>query len=313
MSNETTVEVEDVASYIKYINGLSPTINGDARTYESTFVFRGQGSTKFDLVPSIGRGSYRREPGSNTISPIIGSLTHEADIIETACRIMPNVFKRDLLPIDLLACLQHYGVPTRLLDVTSNALAALYFACGNPDDVGEAFIFRRPGGDKREYPICQAIADSWHLFMNSKILSRFASLAISRPYFDYQRDLVLSIYPEPTDQGKWFKECCKDTLFVYGTRYLDRQAAQSGQYILFPNDIREKDPCLSFDELISPLPKDSPVIAGRCIVPSDRKKSLLIELGNLGVTESTLFPDSIEKVCAGMVSEFKKIDIRDAK
>lgn len=306
MSNETTVEVEDVASYIKYINGLSPTINGDARTYESTFVFRGQGSTKFDLVPSIGRGSYRREPESNTISPIIGSLTHEADIIETACRIMPNVFKRDLLPIDLLACLQHYGIPTRLLDVTSNALAALYFACGNPDDVGEVFILRRPGGDKREYPICQAIADSWHLFMNSKILSRFASLAISRPYFDYQRDLVLSIYPEPTDQGKWFKECCKDTLFVYGTRYLDRQAAQSGQYILFPNDIREKDSCLSFDELISPLPKDSPVIAGRCIVPSERKKSLLIELGNLGVTESTLFPDSIEKICAGMVSELKR-------
>lgn len=306
MSNETKIEVEDVASYIKYINGLSPTINGDARTYESTFVFRGQGSTKFDLVPSIGRGSYRREPGSNTISPIIGSLTHEADIIETACRIMPNVFKRDLLPIDLLACLQHYGVPTRLLDVTSNALAALYFACGNLDDVGEVFIFRRPGGDKREYPICQAIADSWHLFMNSKFLSRFASLAISRPYFDYQRDLVLSSFPEPTDQAKWFQECCKDTLFVYGTRYLDRQAAQSGQYILFPNDIRENDPSLSFDDLISPLPKDSPVIAGRCIVPSDRKASILDELSKLGITEASLFPDSIEKRCAGIVSEIKR-------
>lgn len=306
MSNETEVEVDDVASYIKYINGLSPTINGDARTYESTFVFRGQGSTKFDLVPSIGRDSYRRELGSDTISPIIGSLTHEADIIETACRIMPNIFKRDLLPIDLLACLQHYGVPTRLLDVTSNALAALYFACGNPEDVGEVFIFRRPGGDKREYPICQAIADSWHLFMNSKILSHFASLAISRPYFDYQRDLVLSNCPEPTDQAKLFKKCCEDTLFVYGTRYLDRQAAQSGQYILFPNDIRGKDSSLSFDDLISPLPKDSPVIAGRCIVPSNRKASILNELSKLGITEASLFPDSIEKRCAGIVSEIKR-------
>lgn len=306
MSNETEVEVDDVASYIKYINGLSPTINGDARTYESTFVFRGQGSTKFDLVPSIGRDSYRRELGSDTISPIIGSLTHEADIIETACRIMPNIFKRDLLPIDLLACLQHYGVPTRLLDVTSNALAALYFACGNPEDVCEVFIFRRPGGDKREYPICQAIADSWHLFMNSKILSHFASLAISRPYFDYQRDLVLSNCPEPTDQAKWFKKCCEDTLFVYGTRYLDRQAAQSGQYILFPNDIRGKDSSLSFDDLISPLPKDSPVIAGRCIVPSNRKASILNELSKLGITEASLFPDSIEKRCAGIVSEIKR-------
>lgn len=306
MSNETEIEVENVASYIKYINGLPPIIDGDAKTYESTFVYRGQGSTKFELVPSIGRDSYWREPGSNAISPIIGSLTHEADIIETACRIMPNVFKRDLLPIDLLACLQHYGVPTRLLDVTSNALAALYFACGNPDDVGEVFIFRRPGGDKREYPICQAIADSWHLFMNSKILSRFASLAISRPYFDYQGDLVLSIYPEPTDQAKWFKECCEDTLFVYGTRYLDRQAAQSGQYILFPNDIRGKDPNLSFGDLISPLPKNSPVIAGRCIVPSERKASILNELSKLGITEASLFPDSIEKRCAGIVSEFKR-------
>lgn len=306
MSNEAKVEVDDVASYIKYINGLSPTINGDARTYESTFVFRGQGSTKFDLVPSIGRDSYWRKPGSDTITPIIGTLKHEADIIETACRILPNVFKRDLLPIDLLACLQHYGVPTRLLDVTSNALAALYFACGNLTDEGEVFIFRRPGGNKREYPICQAIADSWHLFMNSKLLSRFASLAISRPYFDYQRDLVLSSFPEPTDQAKWFKECCEDTLFVYGTRYLDRQAAQSGQYILFPNDIRCKDSSLSFDDLISPLPKDSPVIAGRCIVPSDRKASILNELSKLGITEASLFPDSLEKRCAGIVSQIKR-------
>ena len=44
---------------------------------------------------------------------------------------MPGVFNLDMLPIDLLACLQHYGIPTRLLDVTTNALAALYILCQN--------------------------------------------------------------------------------------------------------------------------------------------------------------------------------------
>ncbi len=125
-------------------------------------------------------------------------------------------------------------------------------------------------------------------------------------YYRNPKPLVLSNFPKPTDQAKWLKQCCEDTLFVYGTRYLDRQVAQSGQYILFPNDIRGKDPYMSFDELISPMPKDSPVIAGRCIVPSDRKVSILDELSKLGITEASLFPDSIEKRCAGIVSEIKR-------
>lgn len=221
-------EIKSVAEYIAHINELPQVIAGDVKTYESTFVFRGQSSVDYELLPSIARDSHQPKVGSHTILPIAGSLVHEANFVETACRILPNVFKRDMLPVDLLACLQHYGVPTRLLDVTSNALAALYFACGAEGLDGEVFIFRRPGRDKREYPVCQAIADSWHLFMSSMLLPDFASLAISRAYFDYQRDLVVLNYPEANDQAKWFRECCEDVLFVYGTRYLDRQAAQSG-------------------------------------------------------------------------------------
>ena len=38
--------------------------------------------------------------------------------------------------------MQHYGIPTRLIDVTTNPLVALYFACqGNPDKDGVVFIF----------------------------------------------------------------------------------------------------------------------------------------------------------------------------
>lgn len=118
-----------------------------------------------------------------------------------------------------------------------------------------AHLFSMLSG-KSEASVMPSLLNSSNIdaFLSDGTMQRPA-ITGSRPYFDYQRDLVLSNIPKPTDQAKWLKQCCEDTLFVYGTRYLDRQAAQSGQYILFPNDIREKDPSLSFDDLISPLPK----------------------------------------------------------
>ncbi len=54
-----------------------------------------------------------------------------------------------------------YSIPTRLLDVTENALVALYFACKSLSDTdAEIIIFKCNDRDIANYPIINAIADS---------------------------------------------------------------------------------------------------------------------------------------------------------
>lgn len=124
-------KVASVAEYVAYIDRARTSLRNSIETCECTLVFRGQGSSSYELLPSIARDCFCKDPATGKRKPITGSLCHEANLVEDACRILPRVFDRCMQPIDLLACLQHYGIPTRLLDVTSNALSALYFACGD--------------------------------------------------------------------------------------------------------------------------------------------------------------------------------------
>jgi hypothetical protein len=92
---------------------------------DSSWVFRGLGDIDFKLVPGIGRISEKPE------SPDGGSalLQREKQLLYAFQRRLPE-FRNDtdLSELDLLAMAQHHGLPTRLLDWTSNPLVAAFFA-----------------------------------------------------------------------------------------------------------------------------------------------------------------------------------------
>ncbi len=106
-------EINKLSEYINYIFDTDEAVKASRKIpnpYE--LLFRGQSNIAFELVPALGRHGNGHED----------VFFVERNMIDAAKRRFPSIFSNDLDPIELLSTLQHYGVPTRLLDVTSNAL-----------------------------------------------------------------------------------------------------------------------------------------------------------------------------------------------
>ena len=273
-------EINSIAEYIDYLENI--------RKSKRLF-FRGLSNFTYDLSPSLNR----RLNGDGDYN----WLTKESRLVQFAEQSIPDMFVKTL-PTILLSNMQHYDIPTRMMDITENALVALFFACHNhPETDGKVVVFDDiPVSAYNSF--ANIIADTYHLTNNSIVsVEQYLYLLFQQ---EYASTLLYPNWENNLDKAinEYLPILEKPMLIDVGV-INPRQRNQTGKFILFPNQIKEGN---ILNKLVT-IDECDTFVHAVIKIPKNQKQRIENQLRLLGVTESFLFPDDVSKV----FSELKNV------
>jgi hypothetical protein len=245
-----------------------------------TYFFRGHSRFSHRLVPSIYRD--------------LGWIENEDVLFKELVLRCPNEFSGQESTFQSLVKMQHYSLPTRLLDITANPLVALYFACEHDSmsrESGEVVVFRIPTAEIKYF-------DSDTVSVIANISRRPSTFKL--PDEDLEREafnedpqiryLLHEVKGEKPYFEPWIQRSHLESVVCVKPK-LDnaRVIKQDGAFLLFG-----VDGCKNKPATVHPgfLPAEA---SGRLLVEPGKKALVRKQLEALGLTQASIFPE-IDKV-----------------
>lgn len=283
--NSDSISISSLSEYTDAITSIRNNIIEDGKS--ETLFFRGQSNKLWDIRPSIFRDAL---------------ISVEHKIIQTATARVPQEFRECSSAFEELTKLQHYGLPTRLLDITMNPLVALYFACLPTSKIKDI-----EGNDV--YPdgivyICTGYEEHEKSY-KAQILSEITKIGFDGNFT--LKDLRTRLGVNKDIDPESFIKLIQDTIFVMPSYSNSRLIRQSGAFLISgainvmtnEHDLWNSKVSKSVKNLNQEVDKK------HIIIPQDSKEKLLDELDFFNINESTLFPELEHQM-----SHIKKVGAR---
>lgn len=255
MAKVTEIKPSSFSEYVQEIEKLNA-ISDDP------IWFRGSGKSVYQLIPSL-----YRHPQSKSVSEI--AKLERDTMLRFRQRSIPFSGKPLYDDWDALFFMQHYRVPTRLLDWSENPFISFYFAVMSAPTVSKR-------GRKPSYEEDAAI---WVLDP-----AKWNRHALNHQSYDggvlVTKDPELVGYQPQTT----FSKMNNLPVALYGTHNSPRIVAQRGVFTIFGQNLCPMED--AYDSFGFPDQSLLKIVLGKSILP-DLRRSIL----SYGITESVVFPD----------------------